>query len=100
MSALTSGCLAGQSAQLVPTAAPYGVTNSLRVNPTLKHNNQGHILRTPDQFTLLPFIPNPRVTTQLQTFLRVTQPLCWLGRTQTPVRRLIWLWHAASWAKS
>ena len=31
---------------------------------------------------------------------RVTQPLGWLDRKQSPVRRLIWLWHAAYWAKS
>ena len=29
-------------------------------------------------------------------YVRVTQPLGWLGRNQSSVRRLIWLWHAAS----
>ena len=31
---------------------------------------------------------------------RVTQPVGLLGRNQSPVRRLIWLWHAASWGRS
>ena len=34
------------------------------------------------------------------SFISVTQPLGWLSRNQSPVRRLIWLWYAASWARS
>jgi len=28
------------------------------------------------------------------------QPLGRFGRNQSPVRRLVWLWYAASWASS
>jgi hypothetical protein len=35
----------------------------------------------------------------INSFISI-QPLGWFSRNQNPVGRLVWLWHAASWASS
>ena len=51
-------------------------------------------------FALVYSVLGPTFNHLCDCILHVTQLLGWLSRNQSPVRRLIWLWRAASWAKS
>jgi hypothetical protein len=50
---------------------------------------QSHHLQEGDYSSLLKLL-----------LLLVFSPRASLGRNQSPVRRLVWLWYAASWASS
>jgi len=69
--------------------------------PETNHVPRGYIITAILSFLfMVPLCLVPALVLLLLLLLLLFSPWASLGRNQSPVRRTVWLWYAASWASS